>query len=448
MITSSNLRLKPGNESSMMLKSTAVRKHRRNLQDSDGNQSCFPIVELGLEELFSQAAVKHECANTDGFMGELAGIDNLLCSDFRATDLLSVCSQILLRIHNGTYVPNDLREVEVTSEDGRSRKLLLPTIAERLVYEAGARVLQDSLVRTGRFSRLFFESSSTNVQEIFSEFSSLVANTETESTPVCVVEANIVSPFENIRIDAIHEALRAHGLPEESIDCLCRLTQIGEGSKWSGKVGLPEGNPLSQVLLTATLQHHLFMNFNWKKARLIAPFAYVNNLVIFSNNDGGLRATLDKISQLLEPTGLRLQSDFQIENLRESDEVEVLGFQVFASFGLLEISPGESCYKEIQTNLMNSILHPNPHEAQKRYMDEFVKSTGHIYLTLGENGCDCLLATFLMDSELRDLSEVNDLGDHFLHNWWEAAIKLEQKLPFKRGRNFSEKSPITDGADD
>jgi hypothetical protein len=328
-------------------------------------------------------------------------------------------------IQVGRYTPNELREVDVPRGDGRLRRLFLPTVAERLVFGSAARLLRDSLALTRNFRNFYDGWGRRGIHELFAELSQFVNRAPLER-PIFIVEADVVTAFDSIRVDAIEEALREIGISRECVECLGSLIRIQSPGRPERNMGVPQGNPLSSVLFEATIWRRLFQNNPWDNAGLLAPLVYVDNIIVHGLESDRVTSSLAICRQRLAPAALALPERIQVSDLRLGGNSTMLGNTLSINPGnnRLAIQPSERRLQELREDLTGLLAHGNPIKYQRRFMLGVVRSLSHVYLTMGHDYCNLLLKELLEDSEIVDQQ------DNLLRTWRDSAERLQRILPY------------------
>lgn len=151
------------------------------------------------------------------------------------------------RIRNGTYKPGPLRLHDIPKADGTTRRLAIPTVADRIVQTAVAQALAP------HFEARFHPDSygyrlGRSVKMAVDRVQGLRALGYTH-----VVEADIDRAFDSFRHDTVLTALADAGVPEP-LNALISLwlEQFGIELGSAGK-GLAQGSPLSPLLANIVL---------------------------------------------------------------------------------------------------------------------------------------------------------------------------------------------------
>ena len=237
--------------------------------------------------------------------GKATGIDRESWSDFekKLQDNLYV---IWNRLASGTYFPSAVREVEIPKKDGKTRKLGIPTIRDRIAQEVVRKHMEqriDHLFHANSYGYRPLKSARQAIEEVRKNCK------ETD----WVIDLDISKFFNEISHELMLKAV-AHVIEDKWVGMYVKrwlemkiVNKAGEETDRGGK-GTPQGGVISPLL--ANLYLHFALD-KWleKKDAEINFVRYADDMVIHCRSKEEAETLLGEIKERLRTVALRLNEE-------------------------------------------------------------------------------------------------------------------------------------------
>lgn len=234
--------------------------------------------------------------------GKATGIDKESFSDFekKLQDNLYV---IWNRLASGTYFPLAVREVEIPKKDGKTRKLGIPTIRDRIAQEVVRKYMEqriDHLFHVNSYGYRPLKSARQAIEEVRKNC----------KTTDWVIDLDISKFFDEISHELMLKAV-SHVIEDKWVSMYVKrwlemkiVNKAGEETDRGGK-GTPQGGVISPLL--ANLYLHFALD-KWleKKDAEINFVRYADDMVIHCRSKEEAERLLEEIKERLQTVGLRL----------------------------------------------------------------------------------------------------------------------------------------------
>jgi RNA-directed DNA polymerase len=234
--------------------------------------------------------------------GKATGIDKESFSDFekKLQDNLYV---IWNRLASGTYFPSAVREVEIPKKDGKTRKLGIPTIRDRIAQEVVRKYMEqriDHLFHVNSYGYRPLKSARQAIEEVRKNC----------KTTDWVIDLDISKFFDEISHELMLKAVN-HVIEDKWVSMYVKrwlemkiVNKAGEETGRGGK-GTPQGGVISPLL--ANLYLHFALD-KWleKKDAEINFVRYADDMVIHCRSKEEAHRLLEEIKERLQTVGLRL----------------------------------------------------------------------------------------------------------------------------------------------
>ncbi len=362
----------------------------------------IPIPEITVRHLFDTNRTVSWFDGRKNRIGNAAGVDGIQLRHLKRADVARLCKDVIGEIHSGEFLPNPLRTVDIPRLDGRTRTLMLSTIAERIVYGAAANYLTAAVAP--HIGPNFHGSlPNRGVHTLLAEIVKFVASTPQDS-PIYVREMDVVRAFDNVRLSAVTEVLSQMGFQDEVVEMLQRIFTPTDAA---GEItGLPQGNPFSPILFAVTLESCFQQNPDLSESSgVLTPLVYVDNIVYITTQERLLSDSIQFHQSAINLKGLDYgpwAPSNSAGNLRTGDTSVLLGnaLTVIGTRPRFEIEPGR--VQKVQELIRSLAVHPNPLGSTLEFLNAYVSSKGHIYATAGREYCNQTLSTICGGSEVEE----------------------------------------------
>lgn len=247
-----------------------------------------------------QNAFKKVRANNGG-----AGVDKMSIAQFEA-NLSENLYKIWNRMASGSYFPPAVREHSIKKDNGKMRKLGIPTVADRVAQQ----VIKDYL--EPRLEAVFHENS-YGYRPLKSAHQALAKVQENVREYAWVVDLDITAFFDNVAHDKMMLALDRH-VEERWVKMYVErwlqapvATANGELINKEGK-GTPQGGVVSPLLANLYL-HYTFDKWMDREFPDLAFVRYADDIVIHCKTELQAQFVLAKIQARFNVCNLSVQTE-------------------------------------------------------------------------------------------------------------------------------------------
>jgi retron-type reverse transcriptase len=154
--------------------------------------------------------------------GNAAGIDGVRRNEIHVSEFCNVARPIVKSIQDGTFVPEDLRRVDIPKPNGKMRTLNLNPLIERVVYKSAAQRLGQALA--SGFPSYMHGGLSERGPHTFFVGLQLAADKMADAPELWLVERDIISAFDNVALSAVQDSLVKMNLSQDLVETLIRVT--------------------------------------------------------------------------------------------------------------------------------------------------------------------------------------------------------------------------------
>lgn len=273
-------------------------------------------AQLCCPEFLLQAWKRVECRKG------MAGTDGQTIDAFRRDRDRNV-TRISDSLKNGTYAPSPLRGVKISKNGGGFRRLGVPTVQDRIVFQGANRLLAD--VWDPLFAPLSFAYRSG--RSIADAIDAVIERIRKDR--VWFVKGDIRGCFDELSWDVLSACLR-DWLPDESLRRLVnqaiRVPVVEGGQIRPRRRGIPQGSPLSPLL--ANLYLH---SFDLQMLQQGFPvIRYADDWLLLVGSEPEAQAALQTAQGILSVLNIAINEEKSgIGNLR-CESVAFLGHRIGA----------------------------------------------------------------------------------------------------------------------
>ena len=244
-------------------------------------------LETILERVNLNRALKEVVANKGS-----AGVDGMGVKDLRA-HLWSNGAELVRDIKEGRYKPSPVRRVFIPKENGQKRPLGIPTVVDRFVQQAVARVL------------------SMQYEEVFSDSSHGFRPARSCSTAMdqalkhanegyCwVVDLDLAKVFDTVNHSKLLQVVAKRVKDRRVIRLIHQMLRAPvsvDGKIEKREIGTPQGGPISPVLANILL-NELDQELEARGHRFVR---YADDMMIFCRSKKAAYRTLERIKPFIE----------------------------------------------------------------------------------------------------------------------------------------------------
>jgi len=237
--------------------------------------------------------------------GKATGIDNESWEEF-GQKLETNLYVIWNRMSSGSYHPQAVREVEIPKKDGKTRKLGIPTLRDRIAQE----VVKDYMEK--KLDRIFHENS-YGYRQLKSAHEAVEQVRQNCFKKDWVIDMDISKFFDEIDHEIMLKAVR-HVMEEKWVEMYVKRwlempVQKKDGTLLSkaGK-GTPQGGVISPLL--ANLYLHFTMD-KWLEINYpqVSFVRYADDIVVHCNTQAEAIAVLEAIKIRLKEVKLQIKEE-------------------------------------------------------------------------------------------------------------------------------------------
>ena len=235
--------------------------------------------------------------------GKSTGIDHESWRDFEAKGAEKQLYVIWNRMASGSYFPQAVREVEIPKKDGKTRKLGIPTIRDRITQQVVKQYMEQRI-------DIQFHPQSYGYRPLKSAKQAIDQVRQNCLQQDWVLDMDISKFFDEIDHDLMLKAVEAM-LPEKWIRVYVQRWLQMEVVKVDGTVhnrgnkGTPQGGVISPLLANLFLHYGLdkWLEHYYGHVKFVR---YADDAIIHCQSEAEAQQLLTAIKQRLQQIGLRL----------------------------------------------------------------------------------------------------------------------------------------------
>lgn len=234
-----------------------------------------------------------------------AGVDQVSIQNFEE-DLENNLYKLWNRLASGSYLPPPVKEVEIPKDKGKTRKLGIPTVADRIGQQVVKDLIEPRLEKE-------FHKSSYGYRPSKSAHEALRKVKQNTRQYDWVLDLDITKFFDNVEHEKLLKAIEKH-IKEPWIKMYIerwlvvpKLTKAGELEQRQGK-GTPQGGVISPLLANLYL-HYTFDKWMDREFPELAFARYADDIVIHCISEGQSKEVYSKLQLRLKACGLEAHPD-------------------------------------------------------------------------------------------------------------------------------------------
>ena len=264
--------------------------------------------------------------------GKAAGIDGETWQTFEEKSVERELYVIWNRMASGSYFPSAVREVEIPKKDGKTRKLGIPTVRDRIAQQVVKTYMEERI-------DVHFHENSYGYRPMKSSRQALTAVRENCLKEDWVLDMDISKFFDEIDHELMLKAVEAM-LPEKWVRMYVERWLKMKVVKADGSVvdkgnkGTPQGGVISPILANLFLHYGLdkWLQKNHPETKFVR---YADDAIIHCKDKETAEQMKEAITARMQEIGLRLNAektkivyckDYRRQEKQEKVEFGFLGF--------------------------------------------------------------------------------------------------------------------------
>lgn len=245
------------------------------------------------------------------------GVDKMTTDELLGY-LIKHQEELISSIREGTYKPQPVRRVEIPKDNGKKRKLGIPTVVDRVIQQAIAQIL------TPIYERKFSKDSFGFRPRRSTHDALLKLQTNVNEGYRYVVDLDLEQYFDTVNHSKLIQILSETIHDGRVISLVHRFLNAGvmiKGVKTTNEFGVPQGGPLSPLLANIML-NELDKELESRNHRFVR---YADDIVIFCKSKRSCERTYQHILPFIEGK-LRLKVNREKTMVTHIRNIKFLGY--------------------------------------------------------------------------------------------------------------------------
>ena len=301
--------------------------------------------------------------------GPSPGTDGLTYLDFEEIEVWPLLRLASSAISDGSYRPGPVREVRIPKSHGDGqRRLEIASVVDRVVAKSAQLALSPLLDPTFAELSFGFRPGRTRNQAM-----ARAEHIARQQGRWVWLRADILDAFDAVPTKRMLDVLRKR-LPATDVQ---ELIQKIIGSR--GRRGIPQGNPLSPLLLNLYLDHVL--DRRWKKQQPhVQLIRYADDLLLLCRDATEALAAGNTLAKRAREIGMPLsEQKTRMGHLESSEGVEWLGYQLRREDGDLTAQISETGWRNLRNHLEQAYWFAATPILAQRILDGWFVQQGPAY---------------------------------------------------------------------
>jgi len=274
--------------------------------------------------------------------------------DLDDNEAWSLLSAIHDAVRDGKYAPGPVRKVKIPKDRNDAsrgtRTLTLLNIEDRVVQRAVVDILQPLLDPLFGENILGFRPRRDRVHAL--AFAQRLAM---DGKRFVWITEDIRNAFDNVPRGPLMEVVAKYVQSPELVALIERIVNVD-----NRKRGIPQGGPLSPLLLNLYLYHHLERQWLKKGMAGVPTIRVADDILLLCRTQKEARTAWAELDSLLQKAGLSLKhgSAESIVDLRRGDSADWLGYRVWRGKKGLEAKIAKRAWGHLRQHL--ELAHEKP----------------------------------------------------------------------------------------
>ena len=242
--------------------------------------------------------------------GKAPGIDQTTLEAYE-NNLEANLEDLMVRMKRMSYRPRPVRRVYIPKPDGKRRALGIPTVEDKLVQMAFARILE-AMYEADFLDISYGFRKGRNCHQALARIDQAVMHKPVNA----VIDADIQGFFDNVNHEWMQRCLEERISDRKFIRYVLRMLKSGvmeEGTFLQTDKGTPQGGVISPVLANIYLHHVLDLWFQYRIKKEVRGYVemvrYCDDFIILVEYEEEAQQILRRLTERLSKFDLHLSED-------------------------------------------------------------------------------------------------------------------------------------------